>query len=249
MLAIMSATHEESAAVVDALTGASVHTLGERRYHLGALGGTPVVVVFSRWGKVAAAATATQLIASFQVSRLLFSGVAGAVRAGLAIGDVVVGTDMIQHDMDARPIYKRYEIPLLGTAVFATDEALRTCLTGAVARFLQTDLPAVIPADVRTTFGICAPRLHAGLIASGDTFFSGVQQVTELRHRLPEALCVDMEGAAVAQVCAEYAVPFAIVRTISDSADHNAVEDFPRFSREIAGQYSLGIVKRLLAER
>jgi adenosylhomocysteine nucleosidase len=248
MLGIMSATQDESAAVVDALSAVRVRQLGQRRYHVGLLHGTPVAVVFSRWGKVAAAATATQLIATFEVSQLVFSGVAGAIQSGLGLGDVVVGAQLLQHDMDATPIYPRYEVPLLGTTRFATDEALRARLSAAVNLFVRADLPRVVPAEVRGRFGISAPQVIAGTIASGDKFFSGAAQVAELRQRLPEVACVDMEGAAVAQVCAEYAVPFGIVRTISDSADHNAEYDFSRFSREVAGQYSLGIVQRLLAE-
>jgi adenosylhomocysteine nucleosidase len=246
MLGIMSATLDECAAVIDALADVRVRELGRRRYHTGVLCGTEMVVVFSRWGKVAAAATATQLIASFAVSRLLFSGLAGAVQSGIAIGDLVVGAQLIQHDMDATPLYARYEVPLLGTAVFATDEILRARVSVAADLFVREELPTAVSADTRRSFGISVPRTHIGTIASGDKFFSGAAQVSELRERLPEVLCVDMEGAAVAQVCAEYAVPFGIVRTISDAADHNAVHDFPRFSREIAGQYSLGIVRQFL---
>jgi adenosylhomocysteine nucleosidase len=249
MLAIMSATPEESAAVVAALSARQTREKGRRLYQLGILHGIEVVVVFSRWGKVAAAATATQLIDGLGVTQLVFSGVAGAVRTDLAIGDVVIGTELIQHDMDATPLFARYEIPLLGQSTFATDLGLRADLAVAAQAFVRDDLTVTVSANVRELFGIGTPRIVHGIIASGDQFFSGASRLAELRQRLPEISCVDMESAAVAQVCTEYGVPFAIVRTISDSADDNASHDFPRFSREIAGQYSLGIVTALLRER
>lgn len=249
MLAIMSATPEENTAVVEALSDRNTRELGRRQYHVGRLHDTHVVAVFSRWGKVAAAATATQLIATFGARELVFSGVAGAVAPVLSIGDVVIGAALVQHDMDARPIYARYEIPLLGTATFATDEPLRAALLSAAQRFLEEDLPTAIEKSSRTAFGIAAPRAISGDVASGDQFFSSAAQVQELRQALPQVACVDMESAAVAQVCAEHAVPLGIVRTISDGADHNAARDFVSFSREIAGHYSLGIVSRFLKAR
>jgi adenosylhomocysteine nucleosidase len=242
MLGVLSATHEESVAVVDALSVPVTHELGRRHYHVGLLHGYPIVAVFSRWGKVAAAATATQLIARFGIDQLLFCGLAGAIQADLKIGDIVVGTTLVQHDMDARPLYPRYEIPLLETAAFQTDLPMQEMLAQAAAGFLREDWPRA----TRASFGIEAPRVVRGPIASGDQFFASAEQVSALRALLPETACVEMEGAAVAQVCAEYAMPFGIVRTLSDTADHRAVHDFPRFSREIGGQYSLGIVTRYL---
>ena len=247
MLAIMSATHEELAEVTRSLGNASVRERGHRHYHLGRLAGTDVVGVFSRWGKVAAAATATELISSLAATRIIFSGVAGAVSPGLAIGDIVVGSALLQHDMDATPLYPRYQVPLLGKARFSADGALCAQLTAAAQTFLTGDLAAAVPAAELSHFRIGAPKVVAGLIASGDKFFASAAELNLLRRQLPDALCVEMEGAAVAQVCEEYRVPFGIVRTISDSADENAVHDFPRFSREVAGRYSRGVLLRFLA--
>jgi len=249
LLAIMSATHEELASIVGSLTDASTQEFGRRHYHRGNLAGTEVVAVFSRWGKVAAAATAAQLISSFAATRIVFCGVAGAVRPGLAIGDVVVASALLQHDMDATPLYPRYEVPLLGKALFAPDARLRAQLGAAAHAFLTNDLKSAVPAAELSRFKIGAPKVIEGVIASGDKFFASSADLAVLRRQLPDAACVEMEGAAVAQVCEEYAVPCGIVRTISDSADENAVHDFPRFSREIAGRYSLGVVLRFLAAR
>jgi adenosylhomocysteine nucleosidase len=246
MLAIVSAMPDEITAVVESLVDVTTQTLGRRQYHAGGFEGTPVVVVFSGWGKVAAAATTTQLIASYDVTDIVFTGVAGAVQQGLAIGDVVVGTELIQHDMDASPIFPRYEVPLLGKTMLATDARLRVRLRAAAQEFLREDLPIAVPQSSLEWFHVASPKVIDGVIASGDQFFDSAEEIGALRGRLPQVACVDMEGAAVAQVCEAYSVPFGIVRTISDSADENAPHDFPRFSREIAGQYSLGILARLV---
>ena len=249
MLAIVSAMHEEIARVVESLQGVRTQQLGRRTFHTGVFAGVELVAVFSRYGKVAAAATVTQLLASYPVSELIFSGVAGAVRHGVAIGDVVVASGLLQHDMDASPIFPRYEIPLLGKAVFSTDQRLSALVSTAARRFLTEDLHAHVAAEEREFFRIRAPQVIHGLIASGDKFFSSASEVTELRQRLPEVCCVEMEGAAVSQVCEEYAVPCAVVRTISDSADDNAPHDFARFARAIARHYSAGILARFVAGR
>ena len=104
MLAIIGAMQEEIALVVQQLAGVERREFGRRQFHVGSLHGTEAVVAFSRWGKVAAAATVTQLIASFPVTRIILTGVAGAVQRGLSIGDVIVASGLIQHDLDARPV-------------------------------------------------------------------------------------------------------------------------------------------------
>ena len=244
MLAIVSAMPEEIALVVDALSRVETRELGRRVFHAGTFHGVEAVAVFSRMGKVAAAATITQLIASYPVSRLVFSGVAGSVQHGLRIGDVVVGSALIQHDMDASPIFPRYEVPLLGQSRFETDRDVRERLLTAAQEFLAHDLGAHVAAGEREFFHIDSPRASLGEVASGDKFFASAADVEDLRRRLPETACVEMEGAAAAQVCAEYGIPFGVVRTISDSADENSVHDFPRFAREIARHYSAGALER-----
>src|SRR6516164_2451633 len=162
MLAIISAMPDEINAIVQSLAEVTTRTLGHRQYHAGNFADAPVVVVFSGWGKVAAAATTTQLIASYDVTDIVFTGVAGAVQHGLAIGDIVVGTELIQHDMDASPLFPRYEVPLLGKARLATDEGLRTRLRVAAADFLRQDLPAVVPQAERDWFRISSPQVIEG---------------------------------------------------------------------------------------
>jgi adenosylhomocysteine nucleosidase len=248
VLAIVSAMQEEIAAVIEALAGLKTQEFGKRQFHAGRFCGTDTVVAFSRYGKVAAAATVTQLLAVYPVTRLIFSGVAGAVQRGLNIGDIVVGTALVQHDMDATPLFRRYEVPLLGKSHFATDPDLRERLTLAARQFLADDLSSLVPHAELTFFNMTSPKAVGGVIASGDKFFADAAEVATLRQRLPEVSCVEMEGAAVAQVCDEYSVPFGVVRTISDSADAGAPGDFRRFSQEIARYYSAGILARFLQD-
>jgi adenosylhomocysteine nucleosidase len=246
MLAIVSAMSEEIASVIDTLEGVKTREFGRRQFHAGRFHGHEVVAVFSRYGKVAAAATVTQLLASYPVDRLIFGGVAGGVQPGLAIGDIVVATDLVQHDMDASPLFPRYEVPLLGKARFATDPGLRAGLVSAAKLFAEHDLASHVSQTERTFFKMTVPQVVEGMVASGDKFFSSSAGVRDLRERLPGVCCVEMEGAAVAQVCDEYGIPFAVVRTISDSADESSVHDFPRFAREIARHYSKGVLVRYL---
>ncbi len=244
MLAIVSAMPEEIALVVDALAHAQTRELGRRVFHAGTFHGVETVAVFSRMGKVAAAATITQLVASYPVSRLVFTGVAGGVRRGLAIGDIVIASALIQHDMDASPIFPRYEVPLLGQARFPADEDIRERLLRAARDFLAHDLGACVAAGELEFFHVESPEACVGLVTSGDKFFASATEVEDLRRRLPDAACVEMEGAAAAQVCIEYGIPFGVVRTISDSADESSVHDFPRFACGIARHYSAGILER-----
>jgi adenosylhomocysteine nucleosidase len=244
VLAIVSAMPEEISLVVESLGATRTIEHGRRTFHSGIFHGVETVAVFSRWGKVAAAATVTQLIASFPVSRLVLSGVAGGVRHGLSIGDVVVGTGLIQHDLDPSPIFPRYEVPLLGKSLLEPHPDIRERLTRAAEAFLLEDLAThVAPAQLES-FLTRAPRVVEGVIASGDKFFASAVEAAELRGRLPLVACVEMEGAAVAQVCEEYGVPFGVVRTLSDSADERSEHDFPRFIREVARHYSAGILGR-----
>lgn len=248
-LAVIAALAPEIDALVATMAeqdGAERVRLAGRDFHVGRLWERSCVITLARIGKVAAATTATALIHRFGVGAIVFTGVAGALDGAVGVGDIVVADHLVQHDLDATPLFPRYEVPLLGIGRFPTDPALSTALAGAADDFLRHDLPGLPPAT-RKTFGLQGPRVHRGLVASGDRFINGGGAVQALRADLPDALATEMEGAAVAQVCYEYGIPCAVLRTISDSADENAHVDFPAFLREVASFYSYGIVKRLLA--
>jgi adenosylhomocysteine nucleosidase len=238
-LAILSALAEEQAGLVAQLAGAQLVTHAGREFWQGQLGGLPVVLALSRIGKVAAATTTAALIERFGAGAIVFTGVAGGVGPRVQVGDVVVGTAYVQHDMDASPLFPRYQIPLTGQTAFTADAALVRSLVFACMVGLQGLQHAGR-----------APLVHQGLIASGDRFVNGLDETREiveaLRRHGHEPLAVEMEGAAVAQVCHDYGLPFAAVRTISDRADDTAHVDFPVFVRDVARVYAQRIVTELV---
>lgn len=208
----------------------------------GSLFGRDCVVARCGMGKVAAAAGVQRLIDLWEVDRVVVCGLAGGLGNGVRLGDVVVGERYLQHDVDASPIFPRYQVPGLGVESFAAAPELVALATQAVEEYLAGPLPR----DRLAAFGIDSPRLLRGLIVTGDRFIRDEGR-EQLRRELPDALCVEMEGAAIAQVCHANATPFVIVRVISDNADAGAATDFLRFVREVAPDYVLGIVSRLLA--
>ncbi|NNC69812.1 MAG: 5'-methylthioadenosine/adenosylhomocysteine nucleosidase, partial [Flavobacteriaceae bacterium] len=188
------------------------------------------------------ATTATQLINDFDINELIFSGVAGSVRKEVNIGDIVIGTELFQHDVDASPLFPQFEIPLLGQRYFKTDIEIQQKLYRASENFLN-DYDSNISKKEATNFGVKNPKVILGAIASGDQFITHQSQINFINSKLPSVVCVEMEGAAVAQVCYEYQISFSIIRVISDCANDNAHIDFQQFSTEIAGKYAYYILK------
>jgi adenosylhomocysteine nucleosidase len=227
-IAIVSAMHEELAAVLALMPDEQRQRVAGRDFWRGHLHGQDVVAVLSRIGKVAAATTAAVLVERFAVDSIVFTGVAGGLAPGVEVGHVVVADSFLQHDLDASPIFPRYEVPLYGTARFVTDAEL----TARLAAAAQRALPDTV--------------LHRGLVVSGDRFVATSSESRALQSALPQALAVEMEGAAIAQVCHDYGVPFAAVRTISDRADDEAHGDFLRFIREVASRHSAAVIEALL---
>ena len=239
--------HEELKALLAQMPDEQRVRVAGRDFWVGHLQGQPVVAVLSRIGKVAAAVTATVLLERFGVRAIVFSGVAGGLAPGVNVGDVVVATELLQHDMDASPLFPKYEVPLMGLSHFATDAAISEALA-AVAEETLRDPVALVGQGAVDEFGLHSPKVHRGLLISGDRFVSTAAESETLRRHLPKALAVEMEGAAVAQVCHDYGVPFAAMRTISDRADDEAHGDFARFVAEVASRYSLALVGAWLAK-
>lgn len=243
-LGIISALHEEQHGLVEAMQGAATALHGARVYTHGNLWGIDAVCVLSRIGKVAGAITATLLMEKFGVTHILFTGVAGAGKRSIAVGDIVVADALVQHDMDASPLFPRFEVPLTGLAHFQSDHTMSMQLLAAAHGFLEQDLLEVIDAQQRAAFGLQQPRVHRGLIASGDQFMSQGGAIAALNAALPGLVAVEMEGAAVAQVCYELGVPCAVMRTISDNANEEAATDFLAFVSAVASKYAFYIVRR-----
>jgi adenosylhomocysteine nucleosidase len=243
--AILSALPEEQAGLHALLQDPQKVQHAGRSFWLGSLHGHAVVLALSGIGKVAAATTATALAEKFGVQRIVFTGVAGALASHVQVGDVVLGSACMQHDLDVSPLFPRYEVPSYGRSRFEANALLQASLLVAINDHIALTLTQK-SVNLSFSHGLDPPPMaacvHSGLIASGDRFVSSMAEVQRLRAELPDALCVEMEGAAVAQVCHDYAIPFAAIRTISDRADDAAHVDFAAFTKAVAGPYAVGIV-------
>jgi len=247
-IGIMGAMVEEVAKIRSTMYVTNVESRGKREYVSGHLNGHDIVVVFSRWGKVAASSTATTLIERFGVDLMLFTGVAGAIDDRLEIGDIVVADKLVQHDMNASAIpgIKLYEVPLLGVQFFEISSDLASKAAQSAQDYITRDLSSDVPRYILQKFHIIQPTVVRGLIASGDQFITSNEVAQKLRASLPDVKCVEMEGAAVAQVAYEHDCPLVVIRAISDKANHSATIDFPKFIEHIASHFTCGIVFRLL---
>jgi len=246
-IGILGAMLEEISTIKEIMTVEKETTVAGRLYSEGKINDLEVVVVFSRWGKVASASTTTTLIGLFNVDFILFTGVAGAVNANLNIGDVVIGNGLYQHDMDARPFFDQFQIPLTNTLVFEPRSADIEKAKSAAQRFINK-MDTAFTTTLLEKYSIFKPKVYTGLIASGDKFIANPGAHIDLNFSEKErtTLAVEMEGAAVAQVCEDHQVPYIVIRTISDKADHSAAIDFQSFIKDIASKYSVEIVKEYI---
>lgn len=245
---IISAVPGESGRILEHMEGVISLEKGKRTYYKGKLYGMDTVLVASRIGKVAAAATVTHLIVEYNVDLVIFTGVAGAIDPSLNVGDVIIANALIQHDMDARPFCPIYEIPLLKIKECSTDPQLQNIAAQASHQFVDRELITLVPAAILKEFHIVKPKVITGLVASGDQVISQELRKANLRENLPHLLCVEMEGASVGQVCYEYGIPYVVIRTISDYANHEQIPtDVKKFVKEVSGFYSLAIIKNMYA--
>ena len=186
--------------------------------------GHNLVLVRTGVGKVNAALCTQLLIDLYAVNAVLCTGSAGALDPALNIGDVVVATDCVQHDVQVDFMgLPRGQIPFSDLRFFETHPALRRRAA------------AVTLAD---------HSVQQGRVLTGDAFVEDEVQRRQLREELAGD-CVEMEGAAVGQVCAVNEVPYLVVRAISDHADGTSDIDFGAFLTE-AARSSSEIVFRLL---
>ncbi len=247
-IGIIGAMLEETRIIMNNMKVLSEETIGMRTYYSGKLFDKDIVLVFSRWGKVAASSTVTTLIQKYGVDLVLFTGVAGAARSDLNIGDIVIAEKLVQHDMDATalPGFGEFEIPLLGKSYFEVDDSLLKCAVKSARQYIDTEITS-IPAGLLNEFGIKRPTVLTGTIASGDQFIGDSRKIQELSEKVENLLCVEMEGAAVAQVCFEHNIEFIVLRVISDKANEHANIDFPKFIENAASRFTYGIIKQLIS--
>ncbi len=243
LLGIMGAMPEEMNKIISAISNKEIIERGSRIYYKGILSGQEVVAVFSRWGKVAAATTATHLILEFKVDRIVFTGVAGGISPDLNIGDIVIGQHLYQHDMDARPLMRRFEIPLTGKTSYEIPRQNIDTMAQAVHNFLKNNKEF---RKLLAEQNILHPKLVIGDIASGDLFISSQAKKHAMLRQLPTVDCAEMEGAAVAQVCDDYEIPLTVIRVISDNANEEAHVSAIGFVNQHAGEYSLSILDQYI---
>lgn len=249
-LGIICALPEERTALLDSLGDIRHGEIAGREVLSGWIDDRPVALVECGVGKVAAAMLATLLIRDFDCRALLVSGVAGGIDPALAIGDVVIGRRLIQHDFGrlqagAFTPFRPGTAPL-GAArqdfVYGMSDALAARVEAAVADLRLADLP---PDLMRRNGPERHRRIVMGTIVSGDQFIN--DEGIRLRLRADyQADAVEMEGAAVGQVAAFFGIPAVVVRSLSDLAGAESHLDFDRFVSVVAPD-AARVMRRLAA--
>lgn len=240
--------HDELKRIVTMLEDVTEEKIGHKTVYLGLLNQQQVIVVFSGWGKVASASTTTMLIERYKITRLIFTGVAGAIAGHLEIGDIIIGDTFVQHDMDCAEMLgiKRFEIPLLSLTEISASADETELAYRAAEKYLFNDFKDSVDANKLKDLGVENPVIYRGLIATGDQFINSEKQKQELLEAFPDLLAVEMEGGSVAQIAYEYSLPFSVIRIISDKANHDSKVDFPLFTKQVASHITAGIINRLI---
>lgn len=211
MLGIIGAMDEEVAKIKEQMEQVRVKTKASMDFYQGTIGGKEVVVVRSGIGKVNAGICAQILADDYHVDGIVNTGIAGSLRAEINIGDIVISTDAVQHDMDAVAFgYPLGQIPRMDTLAFQADTRL--------AELAVECCKKVIP-----EIGV-----FQGRVASGDEFVAKKERKEAILTEF-DAYCCEMEGAAIAQAAYLNQIPFVIIRAISDKADDSASMDYPTF--------------------
>lgn len=227
-IGIIGAMDEEIALYMEGMGQPATTQKAGITYYSGEWEGQQVVLCKSGVGKVNAAVTTQILIDQFSVDHVIFTGVAGALHPDLNIGDIVVSTDCLQHDMDVTALgFEPGQIPYTEQWIWKADDKLTEQAVEA-GKALEAGVQVV-----------------TGRILSGDQFVASREKVAALYEQFG-AHCTEMEGAAVAQVCAMNHVPFVVVRSMSDKADGSAHVNFLEFTK-LASERSYAIVKNMLA--
>lgn len=215
-IAIVGAMDEEISALLPALKNPSIETIAGQSFHKGSIQDHPVVITRSGVGKVNAAVTTTLLIERFGADKLIFTGIAGALSPKLSPTDVVISTSLVQHDVDL--------------SAFGSPLGL---LDGYTERYLPSDLTMQKEALDAATRLLGNEKVFSGIIATGDQFIADKKLVNHIYKEF-NAMAIEMEGAAIAQVANKFNKPFVVIRTISDKADGSAHLDYPLLKQKTA---------------
>ena len=246
LIGIVCAEEAEIQHIFEGLeTEAVITEIAGRKFHRSTLNGVEIVCVRSFIGKCAASLTTTLLIQEFKPSHVIFIGVAGSLGSECAVGDVVISTSCAQHDVDVRPFRKQCEIPEVGKIFFPADESMINSAVEA-AKSICDSIEEIVDRDTLSACSIKVPKVIRGVVATGDQFCASAEKTDAIKAVLPEATCVEMEGAALAYVCHEFNTPFVVVRIMSDGADGTAPGDFGLFMGKVCSPFTAAIAKQLL---
>lgn len=213
-IGIIGAMDEEVKQLKDKMSGVQVKTKASMDFYSGSIDGKEVVVVRSGIGKVNAAICTQILIDEFLVETVINTGIAGSLKAEINIGDIVLSTDAVQHDMDVTSFGHEYGvIPRMGTSIFPADQDLIQ-LAKKVCENVNPDI-----------------QVYLGRIVSGDQFIDDKAKKNWIADQF-KGFCTEMEGAAIAQTAYLNNIPFLIVRAISDKADDSANMDYYDFEAQ-----------------
>ncbi len=228
-LGIIGAMDVEVAALKEKMENAQVAVHAGSGYCQGLLEGCPAVVVQCGVGKVNAALCAQILISEYGVTHIVNTGIAGSLNAALDIGDLLVSRDVMYHDFDCCHFgYPAGQVPGMDTVAFPANEAL-------------------VALAVAAAEGVHPGHVRVGRVASGDQFVCSAEKKAAIIETTG-AWCTEMEGAAIAHTAYRNAVPFVILRAISDKADDSAQMDYPTFEAIAArrcAQVAMALAKTL----
>lgn len=180
-----------------------------------------LTIAWSGWGKVSAARAATRLISESKklnkLDLLLFTGVAGSLSKNLKQWDIVLPHNLIQYDMDASPLFEKYEIPALKKKYLKPTESWH--------KKIYQSLKSAKDIGQLKEFG----NVNKGLIGTADRFISKTEDIKKIKKSIPKICAIEMEGAAIAQIAEQENIPYSILRVISDESDESASENFGEF--------------------
>ena len=227
-IGILSAMPEEIGSTIDNLENVTLTEYGDLKIYYGKLKkkvtnyeSIYITLAWSGWGKVSDARAITRILAGTnKIDLIIFTGVAGAANKSLKQWDIVIANEVIQHDMDARPIFEKFVLPPLNKAKLKSDDFFMNWIFNSLKKSLIN--------GKLTRFG----NIKKGLIATGDSFISDEGVINRLKDELPDLEAIEMEGGSVAQVAEQEGVPWIILRVISDSADSDSEIDFDRFLKD-----------------
>ncbi|GAE34170.1 5'-methylthioadenosine/adenosylhomocysteine nucleosidase [Halalkalibacter akibai] len=226
-IGIIGAMNEEIERMKAEMKVSETHVYASVTFYEGTLKEKKIILCRCGVGKVNAALTTQILIDKFEISHLLFTGVAGAIDESLNVGDLVISTSAIQHDIDVTALgFKKGQIPYFEDS--SDFEADSTLVKMAVAAAEESTERHIVQ----------------GRVVSGDQFIASAEIVQTLRSEF-DAVCVEMEGAAVAQVAKMNQVPFVIIRSMSDKANGEASMNFAEFT-QLASEQSHLLVSSIL---